>query len=246
LTGRTALLTHPKYRAPCRDHHLLHRSNDYNPKNQPALVYNTVAAMAAAGAAPPCVKETAAGAAAAAAAGAAAGIDDPQEAAAAWMQGATRLSQFEGLRGDVLQWRSSRAASSVGDGMQQADEQQEQEELTCRVSQVEGNRCVFVRHRFQQHALPCPEALPASHTTNPPTPRRTTATAPAPQQSNNQTTSLLASRYLAEDFYDLVDVDSFGSETLHLPAAIDAVRFGGMLFLTSTDGMSSAGACVGF
>jgi hypothetical protein len=53
---------------------------------------------------------------------------------------------------------------------------------------------------------------------------------------------LLASRYLAEDFYDLVDVDSFGSEASHLPAAIDAVKFGGMLFLTSTDGMSSAGA----
>jgi hypothetical protein len=53
------------------------------------------------------------------------------------------------------------------------------------------------------------------------------------------------SRYLAEDFYDLVDVDSFGSETLHLPAAIDSVKFGGLLFLTSTDGISSAGVRAG-
>lgn len=52
---------------------------------------------------------------------------------------------------------------------------------------------------------------------------------------------MLASRYLAEDYYDLVDVDSFGSETSHLPAAIDSVRYGGMLFLTSTDGMASGG-----
>jgi tRNA (guanine26-N2/guanine27-N2)-dimethyltransferase len=63
-----------------------------------------------------------------------------------------------------------------------------------------------------------------------------------PSQIRNR---LLVSRYLAEDYYDLVDVDSFGSESAHLPAAIDAVRYagpsGGLLFLTSTDGMSSAG-----
>jgi hypothetical protein len=52
---------------------------------------------------------------------------------------------------------------------------------------------------------------------------------------------LLASRSLAEDYYDLVDVDSFGSETGHLRAALGAVRHGGMLFLTSTDGMSAGG-----
>jgi len=53
---------------------------------------------------------------------------------------------------------------------------------------------------------------------------------------------LLASCYLQEDYYDLVDVDSFGSDTSFLPAAIDAVKYGGMLYLTSTDGFCSAGA----
>eukprot|EP00877_Chromochloris_zofingiensis_P010695 jgi/Chrzof1/587/Cz01g21110.t1 len=52
---------------------------------------------------------------------------------------------------------------------------------------------------------------------------------------------LLSACYLNEDYYDLVDVDSFGSDTMHLPAAIDAVKFGGLLYLTSTDGFSSSG-----
>jgi tRNA (guanine26-N2/guanine27-N2)-dimethyltransferase len=52
---------------------------------------------------------------------------------------------------------------------------------------------------------------------------------------------LLAATYLAEDYYDFVDVDSFGSDTAHLPAAIDAVKYGGMLYLTSTDGFCSGG-----
>jgi hypothetical protein len=47
--------------------------------------------------------------------------------------------------------------------------------------------------------------------------------------------------YLQEDYYDLVDVDSFGSDTSHLAGAIDALKYGGMLYLTSTDGMSAAG-----
>lgn len=52
---------------------------------------------------------------------------------------------------------------------------------------------------------------------------------------------LLASCYLAEDFYDLIDLDSFGSDTVHLATAIDAVKYGGLLYLTSTDGFSSGG-----
>jgi tRNA G26 N,N-dimethylase Trm1 len=52
---------------------------------------------------------------------------------------------------------------------------------------------------------------------------------------------LLASVYLQEDYFDLVDVDSFGSDTSYLPAAIDALKFGGMLYLTSTDGISAGG-----
>jgi tRNA (guanine26-N2/guanine27-N2)-dimethyltransferase len=52
---------------------------------------------------------------------------------------------------------------------------------------------------------------------------------------------LLASVYLQEDYFDLVDVDSFGSDTSYLPAAIDALKYGGMLYLTSTDGISAGG-----
>lgn len=38
---------------------------------------------------------------------------------------------------------------------------------------------------------------------------------------------LLASRYLAEDFFDLVDLDCFGSDAAALlPAALDALRWG--------------------
>ncbi|GFR41355.1 hypothetical protein Agub_g2038, partial [Astrephomene gubernaculifera] len=52
---------------------------------------------------------------------------------------------------------------------------------------------------------------------------------------------LLTNCYMREAYYDLIDVDSFGSETMHFPAAIDAVRYGGLLYLTSTDGFTSAG-----
>jgi hypothetical protein len=96
-----------------------------------------------------------------------------------------------------------------------------------------------------QLPLPCcsPSAPPTLHS-----PHNTKHTKFAHTTTHNHPRlpppSLLASRYLAEDFYDLVDVDSFGSETLQLPAAIDALKFGGMLFLTSTDGISSAGGLV--
>ncbi|GIL72542.1 hypothetical protein Vretifemale_2895 [Volvox reticuliferus] len=52
---------------------------------------------------------------------------------------------------------------------------------------------------------------------------------------------LLTNCYMRESYYDLVDVDSFGSETMHFPAAIDAVRYGGLIYLTSTDGFTTSG-----
>ncbi|GIL43453.1 hypothetical protein Vafri_923 [Volvox africanus] len=52
---------------------------------------------------------------------------------------------------------------------------------------------------------------------------------------------LLTNCYMRESYYDLVDVDSFGSETMHFPAAIDAVRYGGLVYLTSTDGFTTSG-----
>ncbi len=114
-------------------------SNDYNPTNRPALVFNAVSAMAALGAAPPCVDAATqpesssssaagleAGAAAAQAAAEAAELD-PKAAAAAWAAGAARLSDLEGLRGDVLEWRGGRPGQEGGG-------------ITCRVSSVEANR----------------------------------------------------------------------------------------------------------
>ncbi|KAG2446177.1 hypothetical protein HXX76_000770 [Chlamydomonas incerta] len=52
---------------------------------------------------------------------------------------------------------------------------------------------------------------------------------------------LLTNCYMRESYYDLIDVDSFGSEAMYFPAAIDAVRYGGLLYLTCTDGFTSSG-----
>ncbi|MCO5564989.1 hypothetical protein L7F22_018659 [Adiantum nelumboides] len=43
------------------------------------------------------------------------------------------------------------------------------------------------------------------------------------------------------DFYDFIDVDSFGSDSYFLGPALSAVRFGGLLFVTCTDGFSFGG-----
>lgn len=52
---------------------------------------------------------------------------------------------------------------------------------------------------------------------------------------------LLAACYLEEDYFDLIDLDMFGSDTTAIGPALDAARFGGLLYLTSTDGFSSSG-----
>ena len=43
------------------------------------------------------------------------------------------------------------------------------------------------------------------------------------------------------DFYDLIDIDSFGSPMPTLATALWAVRLGGLLYLTSTDGRATSG-----
>jgi tRNA (guanine26-N2/guanine27-N2)-dimethyltransferase len=43
------------------------------------------------------------------------------------------------------------------------------------------------------------------------------------------------------DYYDLVDVDCFGSPAPYLHSALRAVRLGGLLYLTSTDGRTATG-----
>ncbi|XP_062092439.1 tRNA (guanine(26)-N(2))-dimethyltransferase isoform X2 [Humulus lupulus] len=47
--------------------------------------------------------------------------------------------------------------------------------------------------------------------------------------------------YLQRDFFDLIDIDSFGSDSSFLRPAINALRYDGLLYVTSTDGYSSGG-----
>lgn len=47
--------------------------------------------------------------------------------------------------------------------------------------------------------------------------------------------------YLERDFFDLIDIDSFGSDSTFLRSAVNALRFDGLLYVTSTDGYSSGG-----
>lgn len=52
---------------------------------------------------------------------------------------------------------------------------------------------------------------------------------------------VMVERYLQGDYYDLIDVDSFGSDSFFLGSALSAMQYGGLLYLTSTDGVSSGG-----
>ncbi|KAK9282816.1 hypothetical protein L1049_011038 [Liquidambar formosana] len=47
--------------------------------------------------------------------------------------------------------------------------------------------------------------------------------------------------YLQRDFYDVIDVDSFGSDSSFLRSAFNALKMDGLLYTTSTDGYSSGG-----
>ncbi|KAJ3676494.1 hypothetical protein LUZ60_003906 [Juncus effusus] len=52
---------------------------------------------------------------------------------------------------------------------------------------------------------------------------------------------LFSECYLRKEYFDLVDIDSFGGETSFLRSALNVVKIGGFVYLTSTDGRSSAG-----
>jgi len=52
---------------------------------------------------------------------------------------------------------------------------------------------------------------------------------------------LLARCVLAEERFHLLDLDAFGCPTALVPAALEALRFGGVLYLASTDGRSPTG-----
>jgi hypothetical protein len=59
--------------------------------------------------------------------------------------------------------------------------------------------------------------------------------------SHLDATKLLNSCSQNSDFYDIVDIDSFGSDSAFLGDALRAVRYGGMVYVTSTDGFALAG-----
>lgn len=46
---------------------------------------------------------------------------------------------------------------------------------------------------------------------------------------------------MQEDYYDLIDVDMHGSDSTCIGPALDAIRHGGLLYATSTDGFSGSG-----
>ncbi|KAK2444814.1 tRNA (guanine(26)-N(2)/guanine(27)-N(2))-dimethyltransferase [Trifolium repens] len=47
--------------------------------------------------------------------------------------------------------------------------------------------------------------------------------------------------YVQKSFFDFIDVDSFGSDSSFLRSAINTLKYGGLLYVTSTDGFSSGG-----
>ncbi|XP_024315018.1 uncharacterized protein LOC100833677 isoform X2 [Brachypodium distachyon] len=59
--------------------------------------------------------------------------------------------------------------------------------------------------------------------------------------SHLDATRLLAERYLRREYFDVIDVDSFGSEAEYIRAAFLALKIGGLLYLTSTDWRSARG-----
>ncbi len=46
---------------------------------------------------------------------------------------------------------------------------------------------------------------------------------------------------LRQDYYDLVDIDAFGSPSAYVGASLQATKWGGLIYLTSTDGRSISG-----
>ena len=52
---------------------------------------------------------------------------------------------------------------------------------------------------------------------------------------------VFAENYVQRVFFDMVDIDSFGSDSSFLRSAISIVKVGGLLYLTSTDGYTSGG-----
>lgn len=59
--------------------------------------------------------------------------------------------------------------------------------------------------------------------------------------THNDANRVLLESYINREYFDLVDIDSFGSDSSFIRSAIMAVREEGLLYLTNTDGFSSGG-----
>lgn len=59
--------------------------------------------------------------------------------------------------------------------------------------------------------------------------------------TNDDANRVMMECCLRRDYFDFIDIDSFGSDSSFLRSAFGAVRFGGLLYLTSTDGYTSGG-----
>jgi tRNA (guanine26-N2/guanine27-N2)-dimethyltransferase len=59
--------------------------------------------------------------------------------------------------------------------------------------------------------------------------------------SHRSLEQLLAERAMEKDYFDLIDLDAFGSPLVFLQGCLRTVRYGGLLYLTSTDGRSISG-----
>jgi tRNA (guanine26-N2/guanine27-N2)-dimethyltransferase len=71
--------------------------------------------------------------------------------------------------------------------------------------------------------------------------RRNLAPLPASRLTALTAQKLLAGCLLREQRFGLLDLDAFGCPTALVPAALEALRFGGVLYLASTDGRSPTG-----
>ncbi|MBT9313161.1 class I SAM-dependent methyltransferase [Leptothoe kymatousa] len=59
--------------------------------------------------------------------------------------------------------------------------------------------------------------------------------------SHQEANQLFFSCAQHKDYYDLIDIDSFGSPTPFITTALWAIKLGGLLYLTSTDGRTTSG-----
>ncbi|KAF6143074.1 hypothetical protein GIB67_041142 [Kingdonia uniflora] len=59
--------------------------------------------------------------------------------------------------------------------------------------------------------------------------------------SHSDANRVMRECYLKRDLFDLIDIDSFGSDSSFFRSAFDALKFDGLIYATSTDGYSSGG-----